>query len=314
MTSNDPRLSNPGRGAALALLGYGAFATHDVLVKAVGQTHSVFQIVFFASLFAFVPVTLMLTADKALDNLRPRNPGLVGIRTAAMVCSMVFAFFAFTKLNLAEAYTLLFSAPLLITALSVPMLGERVGVPRWAAVLVGLIGVLLVLRPGISPLGLGHAAALLAAMASALAAIIARRIGAKERGAVLVLYPMIANVALMSLTLPWVYRPMSLEHLALTAGVGLIAPVAQLLIVSAYRAAPAALIAPFQYSQMLWAVPFGFFLFAETPDAWVGAGGAIIIASGIFILWRESRGRTSRVQPTLERLNTRPDIGPQPRP
>ena len=135
----------------------------------------------------------------------------------------------------------------------------------------------------------------------------------EDRGAVLVLYPLIANVALMGLTLPWVYRPMSLEHLALTAAIGLIAPIAQLLIVAAYRAAPAALIAPIQYSQMLWAVPFGLLFFAETPDIWVGVGGGIIIGSGVFILWRESRGANSRVTPTLARLNTRPDIGPQPR-
>jgi drug/metabolite transporter (DMT)-like permease len=308
------RPSSPLQGVLTALLAYGVFATHDVLIKEVGRSHSVIQILFFASLFAFLPVTLLLAADKALDNLRPKNLGLVVLRTAAMVVSMTLGFYAFTTLALAETYALLFSAPLLITALSVPMLGERVGVPRWIAVLVGLVGVLVVLRPGVSALGTGHIAALVAAFGSALAAIIARKIAGQERGAVLVLYPLLANVALMGLALPWVYRPMQFESLALTAAIGVIAPVAQLLMVAAYRAAPAALIAPFQYSQMLWAVPYGFFFFGETPDAWVALGGAIVIGSGIFILWRESRGRTSRLTPTLARRNTRPDSGPQLRP
>jgi len=135
---------------------------------------------------------------------------------------------------------------------------------------------LAVLRPGAPPLGTGHIAALVAAFGSALAAIIARKIAGQERGAVLVLYPLLANVALMGLALPWVYVPMQFESLALTAAIGVIAPVAQLLMVAAYRAAPAALIAPFQYSQMLCAVPYGLFFFRETPDAWVGPGGPLL--------------------------------------
>ncbi len=307
------RPSHVGQGALYALAAYGAFASHDALVKAVGQTHSVAQIVFFASLFAFVPVTLLLSADKAHDNLRPKNPTLVVLRVLAMAVSTVFAFYAFTVLPLAQAYTLLFATPLLITALAVPLLGEAVGLRRWSAVAVGLVGVLVVLRPGISPLGPGHAAALVAAAASACAAIITRRIGASERGAVLVLYPLLANVALTGMALPWVYRPMTLSELALTAAIGVISPLAQLSIVAAYRVAPATVIAPLQYSQILWAVPFGMLFFAETPDAWVGVGGAIVIASGAFILWRESYGSTSQLQPTLARRNTRPDAGPQPR-
>jgi len=101
------RPSSPLQGVLTALLAYGVFATHDVLIKEVGRSHSVVQILFFASLFAFLPVTLLLAADKALDNLRPKNLGLVVLRTAAMVVSMTLGFYAFTTLALAETHALL---------------------------------------------------------------------------------------------------------------------------------------------------------------------------------------------------------------
>jgi S-adenosylmethionine uptake transporter len=155
---------------------------------------------------------------------------------------------------------------------------------------------------------------LLAALGASFSAIIVRRIGPKERSAVLVLYPMLANVAVMALVLPWVYVPMPLGDLGLAALIGFIAPVAQMLWIAAYRAAPAALIAPIQYSQILWAVPFGFFLFGDMPDRWVAAGAFLIIASGLFILWRETHDKVSDTQPTLRPRNARPDAGPSPRP
>jgi S-adenosylmethionine uptake transporter len=256
----------------------------------------------------------MLAADQALANLRPRHPWLVAARTLAMVVSMAAAFYAFSVLPLAETYALLFATPLLITALSVPILGETVRLRRWIAVLVGLLGVLIVLRPGYISFNAGHGAALLAALGASFSAIIVRRIGPEERSAVLVLYPMLANVAVMALVLPWVYVPMPLGDLGLAALIGFIAPVAQMLWIAAYRAAPAALIAPIQYSQILWAVPFGFFLFGDMPDRWVAAGAFLIIASGLFILWRETHDEVSDTQPTLRPRNARPDTGPSPRP
>jgi drug/metabolite transporter (DMT)-like permease len=307
-------MSGFARGAWLAMLAFGAFSTHDAIVKTLGASYSVFQIIFFGVLFAFVPVTGMLAADQALANLRPHHPWLVAARTLAMVVSMAGAFYAFTVLPLAETYALLFATPLLITALSVPILGETVRLRRWIAVLVGLLGVLIVLRPGYISFNLGHGAALLAALGASFSAIIVRRIGPEERSAVLVLYPMLANIMVMALVLPWVYVPMPLGDLGLAALIGFIAPVAQMLWIAAYRAAPAALIAPIQYSQILWAVPFGFFLFDDTPDRWVAAGAFLIIASGLFILWRETHDQVSDTQPTLRPRNARPDAGPSPRP
>ena len=211
-----------------------------------------------------------------------------------MVTAMSCAFYSFSVLPLAEVYSLLFSFPLIVTVLSIPILGEVVRAQRWAAVGVGLIGVLIVLRPGATDITAGHVAALTAAFCSAFASVLVRKIGNEERSAVLILYPMLLAIVTMSLAQPAVYQPPSLLHLGMMALVGLFSVIAQHLIILAYRAAPAGVVAPSQYSQIIWATIFGAVFFGESPDAWVAVGASIIIASGVFVVWRESRVPTPR--------------------
>jgi S-adenosylmethionine uptake transporter len=301
------------KGLAAALLAFGLFSSHDALIKWLGGHYSVFQIIFFSMLFAFVPMALMMLADKAVDNFRPRHPWLVLLRGGLAIASMSGGFYAFVVLPLAEVYALLFTMPLLITALSVPLLGEKVRAQRWAAVIVGLVGVLIVLRPGVTELTIGHGAALMAAFANALSTILVRKLGGQERPAVLILYPMILSMAAMSMTLPVVYVPVELTHLGLMAVIGFLSVIAQFLTITAYKAAPAAVVAPLQYSQILWASFFGMLFFAETPDIYVGVGSSVIILSGIFVVWRESRQNVSNKTPVLKTANPRFDTGPQPK-
>ncbi len=301
------------KGLLSALLAFGLFSSHDSLIKALGGHYPVFQIIFFSMLFAFVPMSMMMLADKAVGNFRPRHPWLVLCRAGLAIVAMSCGFYAFTTLPLAEVYALLFAMPLLVTALSVPLLGETVRRQRWAAVVVGLIGVLVVLRPGVTELTLGHAAALTAAFASALSTILVRKLGAKERPAVLILYPMILSMTVMSMTLPAVYVPVELPHLGMMAAVGFLSVAAQFFMISACKAAPAAVVAPLQYSQILWATFFGVLFFAERPDLYVGLGSSIIILSGIFVVWRESRENVSMQTPVLKTSNPRFDTGPQPK-
>lgn len=194
------------------------------------------------------------------------------------------------------------------------LLGEPVRGQRWAAVIVGLIGVLIVLRPGVTVITFGHICALIAAFCSALGSIIMRKIGGEERTAVMILYPMLSSILAMGLILPFVYVPMQIMDLGLSASVGVMSVFAQMMIIAAYRAAPAAVVAPTQYSQILWATAFGALFFNELPDMWVGVGAAIIIASGVFIVWRESRPSVSVRNPILRNPNPRYDAGPSPKP
>ena len=298
-------------GALLALLAFAIFATHDVVVKFLGGFYLPFQIVFFSTLMGFPLVTLMLIGDRTDGNLRPRHPWWTALRTGAAVVTGVCAYYAFATLPLAQVYAILFASPLLITLLAIPILGEQVRLRRGVAVVVGLIGVLVVLRPGAVELELGHLAALTAATASALASIIVRKIGSEERSAVLLLFPMLASFLCMGAALPFVYRPMPLLHIAGLALIALMAFVAMLLVIAAYRRAEAVIVAPMQYSQILWATGYGFVLFDETPDRYTALGAAIIIGSGIYIVFRESRLGSSRT-PVL-RTRSRPETGTAPR-
>ncbi len=291
---------NNSRGALIALAAMGIYATHDVVVKFLGESYSPVQIVFFSALLGFPLVVLITLQDKTGGSLRPVHPWWITFRAVSMVITGVTAFYAFAKLPLAQTYAILFAAPLIITVLSIPILGERVRLRRWAAVIVGLIGVLVVLRPGQAELSLGHLAAMVAAVTGALASVIARKIGQEERPVVMLMVPMLANFAAMGAALPFVYRPMPLEHLGLLAVIAVFGLAGSFLVILAYRAGEAVIVAPMQYSQILWATAYGYLVFDESLDGPTALGAAIVIASGIYIVLREGRAGTSANRPVLE--------------
>jgi S-adenosylmethionine uptake transporter len=300
------------KGALLSLAGFGVYASHDVVIKFLGADYSALQIIFISGLLGFPLVSLMLLSDRTDGNLIARRPGWSILRALSAVATGMAGFYAFSVLPMATCYAIFFAMPLLITLLAIPLLGEKVGLRRGAAVLIGLLGVLVVLRPGSEPLTTGHLAALFAAFAGALTSVIVRKIGAEERSAVLLLYPMIASVVVAGAAMPFVYLPMPVEHLGLMAVIAALGLVASLLIIAAYRAAPAVIVAPMQYSQILWAAVYGALFFGESVDLWTGVGAAIIIASGIFILWREGTPSVSRNAPVLSN-RSRAETGLMPR-
>ncbi|MCV2449206.1 DMT family transporter [Paracoccus sp. DMF] len=300
------------KGALLALLAMGIYSTHDVIIKLLGETYPALQILFFSALLSFPPLAVLLLRDPTHGTLRPRNPFWVGLRSICIVGSGVGGFYAFSTLPMAQVYSILFAAPLLVTVLSVPLLGERVGLHRWAAVVAGLCGVLVVLRPGMTPLGLGHLAALMGATATALSAIAVRKLGRSERTVILLLWPMIGNFLLTGASLSFAYRPMLAGDLALTGVIAVLGLAAGFLLILAYQAGEAANVAPMQYSQMLWAIGFGWLLFDERPDAMTLLGAGLIIGSGLYILMRERTG-SSRLRPVTEaRLRSETVTAPRP--
>jgi drug/metabolite transporter (DMT)-like permease len=296
------------KGALIALLAFAIFSTHDIIVKFLGASYSPIQIVFFSVLFGFPWMTLMLIRDTSSGNLLPRHPWWTALRTVATTLTGISAFYAFSKLPLAQVYAILFAAPLLITILSIPILGEQVRLRRWVAVLIGLCGVLVVLRPGAEPLTLGHLAALVAAVGGALASIIVRKIGKDERSVVLLIYPMMTNFMIMGAALPFVYQPMPIEHLGGIVVMSIMALIGSALVIAAYKAGEAVIVAPMQYSQIIWASVFGALLFGETMDFATLLGAVIIIGSGVYIVLREGRGNSSENTPVL-RTRTRTETG-----
>ncbi len=305
-------MSSNARGAIFALIAFGMYSTHDVLIKVLGGVYSPIQIVFFMVLFSFPVATIFLMRDATPGTLIPKHPYWMAARTVAAAITGFSAFYAFSVLPLTQVYAIVFASPLLITILAIPILGEQVRLRRWLAVIVGLSGVLIVLRPGSAELGLGHLAALFAAVCGAFASIVVRKIGREERSVVIMLYPMMVNFIVMGALLPTVYVPMPIEHLALLAVAAVIAWTAGRFLIAAYNTGEAATVAPMQYSQIIWATAYGMLFFSETPDQATVIGSSVIIASGLYIVLRESRTGASHTTPVL-RTRSRPETGTTPR-
>lgn len=302
-----PRPSPNATGALLALAAFGIFSTHDALIKSLAATYSPVQIVFCIALFSFPLLLVMLALDRVHGTLLPIHPRLMVFRGVSVALSTVCAFYGFSVLPLAQVYAILFSTPMMITLLAIPLLGEKVGLHRAVAVAVGLCGVLVVLRPGSAPLSLGHLAALTSATAGALNAIITRRIGRQERPAVMLLYAMGGNFVLMGLAMPLAYRPMPGPDISVMIAVAALAFIAMQLVIHSYRLGEAAVVSPMQYSQILWATLYGTLFFGEFPRMTTLIGAALVIASGLYIVIREASPRTSEIRPVLG-----PDDGKPP--
>ena len=300
------------RGPLLALLSMVIYSTHDVIIKYLGATYPPLQILFFAALFSFPFIAILLLRDADGGTLRPRSPFWVGLRSVCIVLSGVGGFYAFSALPMAQVYSILFSQPLLITMLAIPILNERVGLHRWLAVGIGLTGVLIVLRPGNTDLGLGHLAALTGAFCSAMGAVIVRKLGKSERTVTLMLWPLLGNFVLTGASLALAYEPMSAGALGLSALIAVLGLCAAFLLILAYQTGQAATVAPMQYSQMIWAIIFGWIIFHEKPDLVTLLGGALIIGSGLYILMRERKG-PSQLQPAMS-ARLRNDTVTAPRP
>lgn len=306
MTDQSP--SSNVKGALAALMAFGVFAGHDVIIKIVGGSYSPIQIVFFSVLFSFPLAMLYLMRDVEPGTLLPRHPWWMLARSVSAVITGFSAFYAFTVLPLAQTYAILFASPLLITILAIPILRENVGVHRWIAVLIGLAGVMVVLRPGETEFSLGHLAAISAAIFGALTAIIVRKIGREERMVVMLVYPIMANFIVMGIALAFVYVPMPIKDLGAVAVIALLAWIAGRFLVVAYQEGEAAIVAPMQYSQIIWASFYGWFIFSETLDMPTLLGTGIIILSGLYIVLREATGNASENTPVL-RTRSRAETG-----
>jgi drug/metabolite transporter (DMT)-like permease len=264
------------------------FSCMDAMIKWVSAVHPVGQIIFFRNVFAFVPVFLFMRQAGGLGMLRTKRPGHHALRGIFGIASMICIFSAFALLPLAEAVALSLSGPIFLTALSVPLLGEKVGIRRWSAVIAGFIGILIMTRPGASAF---QPAALLAvggALFYALAMISIRRLGTTEPAATTVFYFTLFAVVLSTISLPFQWVTPDSFNLLLLVGIGLLGGFAQLAMTQAFRLAPVALIAPFDYGALVFAVLFGYVIWRDVPDPYIIVGAVIVVASGLYILHRET--------------------------
>ncbi|CAO3440673.1 DMT family transporter [Azospirillum endophyticum] len=292
------RVDDTPLGIALMLISVLFFSLMNVLAKLLMDRFPVTEVMFFRSLFALIPVCIAIHLGKGFaTTLRTRYPwGHMG-RSLIGLTTMIAMFWSFHLLPLGDAIALNFAAPLFLTALSVPLLSEKVGIHRWSAVLVGFVGVLIIVRPSGDVLNLGAVVALFGALTNALAMIAIRQLSRTEPPDTIVFYFTLLTTLLLGLSLPfsWV-TPDPMGWLMLLA-TGLFGGCGQLMLTRAYSLAPAAVVAPLNYTSLLLAVVFGWFLWGEVPTATMAAGAAVVMASGLYILHRETRRRTTVTQP-----------------
>ena len=283
-----------GRGIACIIAAVFLLSICDAMAKSLGHAgYQAFQIVFFRYLFGLLPVAVFVWRSGP-GALRSRRPIAHALRACLMFGALATFFAGLRVLPLAEAIAVTFTAPLFVTALSAPLLGEPVGPRRWAAVLVGFAGTLIVLRPGTEAFRPESLLVLCSALCFALAMLLTRWMARTETNTAMLAYSTLgAGIACLPF-LGFVWRPLEAEHLWLFLALGILGGIGANFMISAYRHAPAAVIAPFDYTALIWGALLGWFLFQDRPDHFVWLGAAIIVAAGLYITRRESALRRAR--------------------
>lgn len=268
-------------GVLFAFLAYASFSVADALIKATGPAMSVFEIAFFTTSLSIIPVMLTKRGERWRDLYKLQHPWLVHLRCATAITSTACVMFAFTHIPFADVYAIGFLTPIVVTLLGVLVLKEHVAAHRWLLLIISFLGVVLVIRPGVRDLQLGHLAIFFSVFLGGITTIILRHVAPRERRVSLVglqvLYSGIINGLLM---IPFFVLP-SLEQMAVFLGIGLLGGTGGLLLISAARRSPANLVAPVQYSQLIWAIVFGALFFGEYPDYVAVIGLVIVLAAGL---------------------------------
>jgi len=281
------RADRPFRGIALILASTVFLGASDVAAKYLSATLPSIEIAWIRFLVFALIMSPAMVPGSPLYALRSRRPGLQAMRGVALLGSSLFFISGLRFLPIAEASATGFVAPLFVTALSIVFLGETVGVRRWLATAVGLIGVLIILRPGT---GAFHPAAffpIVSALAWACTLIMTRMMSGRDHAITTMTYSSIVGVCILSALVPFVWVAPSWHDILFGVFIGLASTAGQWIVVLAFRYADASVLAPFSYTQLLWVSILGFVIFGEVPDIWTVTGAVFIVGSGLYTAHRE---------------------------
>jgi drug/metabolite transporter (DMT)-like permease len=289
---DDPRASSADRdryiGIGLMCAALACFACLDACAKWLGRGMDPLQVTWVRYAVSVVMVSAVLNPWSRPGLLRTKKPWLQAIRSLLLVVSTALNFIALQYLQLAETISIIFMTPMLVALLAVPVLGERVGPRRLVAIAVGFVGVLIITRPGFGGLHPAVVLSVLGCIAYAFYNLLTRLLASHDSSETTMFYSGIAGVIVMTPILPFVWSmPSGWSVWAVMVLLGGFGALGHWFIIEAHRRAPAGTLAPFIYSQIIWMVSLGWLVFDQWPDRWTFIGGSIVIASGLYLLYRE---------------------------
>ncbi len=290
MTTQDPALrGNHTRGIAYLLAAIGLLGLMEVGVKTLTESLSVGQILwarFFFHLVAAWPIFMIIGLRSVA---RTERPVLQCVRSLLQLLATLGVFLALDHAPLAEAISIHYLAPLIVTALALPLLGERVSLGRWLAVIAGFAGVVIILRPGFEGAPWGASFALISAVSYALFQIMTRVLGITDRPWTTMFYTPLVGAAVASLVVPFVWIAPTSEQWLILVALGILAAVAHYMLIKAFQRTEASGLQPYNYVHIVWASILGIVFFGVVPGAWTLLGAALIVGGGMVVFYQDAR-------------------------
>ena len=297
-----PRGDEPLKGILMMVGAMLLVPVMDGVAKYLSAEFGTLQIVWARYFFHLLFLLPFVVWRYGLGSFAPPSLGLQVLRGGLLLISTALFFAAIARMPLADAIALVFVYPMVLTLLSALVLGEQVGPRRWAAVAVGFLGALIVIRPGLGVIGSGGMMALAAGSIYALYVLSTRKLAGSAPPLVTLTFTALLGSVVTTVTVPFDWVTPSLSELGLMAAMGLLAASGHFLIIRSLEYASASLLAPFGYTEIIMATAVGFVVFGDFPDGWTWVGIAVIAASGIYISLRE-RKRLSGPRSDLETID-----------
>jgi drug/metabolite transporter (DMT)-like permease len=284
------RLSPAATGIVMMLVATLLFTVMDSIAKSLTASYPVQQVIWARYFFQFALMLLLIPRLGIAGLLWTKRPGVHITRGLLLTVATGCMITAISMVPLADAYTITFTAPFLVTVLSIPLLKERVGWRRWTAVLVGFAGVLIVFRPFAAPIHWAMLLPLITAGCFAVYQILTRKVSydSRETAFMMLFYLAWVGTAVMTAVVPAYWQPVAPGDWAWMVGTGALGATGHLILIRALRIAPASVLSPFIYSQIVWALGIGYLWFGDTPNAWMLIGCSVIVASGMYVFYREA--------------------------
>ena len=288
------------RGMAVMFLAVALYSVNDAFLKWMASSYHPMQIMFCRSFFTWLPLLGSILQKQSWNGLRSGNKSYHALRAAIMTLSLPCYIYAFKLLPLADAYAVAYVAPLFMAIFSIPILGEKIERHAWLAILVGFSGVLIMMRPGSAVFSLGGLSALVGGILWALGLVMGRKISQTENDFSLSLWFLGACFLLSSLFMPFCWQSPSLSDWGLFAISGLIGGAGLLAITRAFSLAPASIVGPIDYLILVFGTLIGYVVWGDIPDTFIIIGALILVLSGLYLVYQETRRKPLVFFPLIE--------------